>query len=136
MNAHQKRAWFMVGVGIAALVGYVALLPFVGAVRACAALGLFGIGGFTPLIGRKERSDERDRVIQRRAALAGGMVSYGFFIVALMAGWALMRGWYHSEVIAIDVLPLITCVGGIVCFLTQSVTVLVLYGRRVEADGA
>ena len=136
MNSHQKRAWFMVGTGIAVLVGYVILLPFVGPNRAFAATGVFGITGFTPLIGRKERSDERDKAILRRAVMAGGLASYLTFVASLMVAWGVVFGWYQRTQVSVDVLPQIVMLGACAFFLTQGVSVLLLYRRHVEGDGA
>ena len=63
MNAEQKRAWLAVGSGIACVVGYLVLLPFLGPYGATGAIGVFGVNGLAPLIGRGEQADERDRSI-------------------------------------------------------------------------
>ena len=136
MNAEQKRAWLGVVTMAACLVGYFALLPFFGPVVAGAAFGFYGINGFGAFIGRRERTDERDKTIARRATLAGAMLSYLAFILGCMGVWMFVWHVKGEELVSAIVLPSITVFGGIVFFFARSVAILVLYGRRVEADNA
>ena len=134
MNAEQKRAWLAVGSMIACLIGYVALLLFVGPYRAMAAFALYGVNGFAGLIGRREKPDERDLSIARRATLAGGMASYGAFILGCMGVWSVASSWRQQEQVSVHLFPIITCLGGIVFYFVRSLTILVLYRRHMEAD--
>jgi hypothetical protein len=136
MNAEQKRAWLGVITMTACVVGFLVLLPFVGPSVASAAFGFYGINGFACFIGPKERADERDKSINRRATLGGAMASYLAFILGCMGSWNFM--WYvqGNEMVSVHVLPMITMFGAIVFFFVRSVAILVLYGRHVEADGA
>ena len=136
MNAEQKRAWLGVVTGIACVVGYVALIPFLGPVAATGAFGLYGLNGIAPLIGRKQRADERDRSIERRATLGGAMASYMAFIFGCMGTWFVAFAWLGKEQISVHLLWTITLLGWIVFYTVRSVVVLVLYGRHVEADNA
>lgn len=136
MNAEQKRAWLGVVTGIACVVGYVALVPFLGPMAATGAFGLYGINGFAGFIGRKERADERDRSIARRATLGGAMASYMAFILGCMGTWFIAFAWLGKEQVSVHLLGTITFVGGIVFYSVRSTVVLVLYGRHMEADNA
>ena len=136
MNAEQKRAWLGVATGIACVVGYVALVPFLGPMAATGAFGLYGINGIAPLIGRKERADERDKSIARRATLGGAMASYMAFILGCMGTWFVAFVCLGKEQVLVHLLGTITFVGGIVFYFVRSVVVLLLYGRHVEAENA
>ena len=136
MNAEQKRAWLGVATMTACVVGYFVLLPLLGPWPAMAAFGVYGINGFAGLIGRKERVDERDKAIARRATLAGAMMSYLAFILGCMGTWTFVWDVQSRESVSVHVLPSITMLGAIVFFFARSVAVLVLYGRHVEADHA
>lgn len=136
MNAEQKRAWLGLVSGLACVVGYIALLPFVGPNGAAVAFSFFALFGFTPLIGRKQRSDERDRSIVRRAALIGAIASYLAFVLGCMGTWFIAYIWLGHEQISVHVIAQITCLGGVVFISVHSAAVLVLYGRHAEADNA
>jgi hypothetical protein len=136
MNAEQKRAWLGVATMSACVLGYFVLLPFFGPGVAFAAFGFYGINGFAVFIGRKERADERDRSIARRATLGGAMASYMVFILGCMGTWFVVFRWQGRDMVDVHILPMITIMGGIVFFFTRSVAILVLYGRHVEADNA
>lgn len=136
MNAEQKRAWLAVGTGIACLIGYLALLPFLGPRVAFAAFGLFGINGFAPLIGRREKMDERDASIARRATLAGGMASYLAFVLGCMAVWFVAFAWHRQEQVSVHLFPTITIAGAVVFYFFRGLTMLALYRRHMEADHA
>ncbi len=136
MNAEQKRAWLAVATMTACVVGFLLLLPFFGPVVATAAFAFYGINGFAPFIGRKERFDERDKSIGRRATLGGAMASYSAFIIGCMGTWIVVSMFQREEQVRVHVLPMITMLGGIVFFFTRSVPILVLYGRHAEAENA
>ena len=134
MNAEQKRAWLAVATGAVSLPAFAILTPLIGFLPASAAFALFALNGFGVFIGRREKPDERDLTIARGATLAGGMASYGVFVLALMGTWAavyLLRG---QDQVCIHVLPTIVMLGGIVLYLVRGITVLVLYRTHVEAD--
>ncbi|HUT59302.1 MAG TPA: hypothetical protein VNA25_15745 [Phycisphaerae bacterium] len=136
MNAEQKRAWLGVVTMSACVVGYFVLLPLFGPIVATAAFAFYGINGFAGLIGRKEKPDERDKNIARRATLAGAMASYLAFIIGCMGTWFVVFAFKREEQVWVHVLGTITMLGAIVFFFTRSVAILVLYGRHVEADNA
>ncbi len=136
MNTEQKRAWLAVCSGVACLIGYFVLVPFLGPWVATAAFALFGLNGLAALIGRGGQADERDRVIRRRAAHAGAMASYLAFILGCMGTWFTAFAWMGRKQIPVHLLGTITVLCGVVFGFVYSLTVLVLYGRHVEADDA
>jgi hypothetical protein len=136
MNAEQKRAWLAVGSGIVCAIGYLVLVPFFGPWVATAAFALFGLNGFAALIGRREQADERDRLIRRRAAHAAAMASYLSFILGCMGTWFTAFAWMGRSEISVHALGTITVLCGVVFGFVYSLTVLVLYSRRVEAGDA
>ena len=134
MNAEQKCAWLGVISLTACIVCYLVLLLFFGPKGAFASFAIFSVNGFAPLIGRKEKPDERDLAIARRATLGGFTMSYLVFILGCMGTWIVVNRFGGEEYVSAHVLPKITILGGIVCYFTRSVAILVLYGRAVEAD--
>ena len=134
MNADQKRAWFILGVFGVACIAFVAWVLTYGPRCAWGAFGTFALAGFAFLIRRREKADERDAIINRRAALAAGMVSYGAFIVGCMGTWLGYFALRGQEQVSVHLFASITLAGGIAFYLAHSITILVLYGRRVGAD--
>ena len=134
MNAEQKRAWFMLVVFGVACLGFVIVGLAIRFFAAWAALSVLGLWGFTPLIARNEREDERDHSINRRATLLGGMASYLVFVLGCMGVWMIESSWRGQSQISVHVLPAITGAGAITFAVIRSLAVLILYGRRIEAD--
>ena len=130
----QKSAWFIIAVFALSLVAFLVLIPLLGPKAAWAGFGLFGFAGFTPLFFRKQAhrvmSDERDRIIGSKAAVAGGMSSYLVFVAGCMTAW-FIKMFQGQATIDITVLPLIVFCGGMVLFLVRSIALLVLYRREV-----
>ena len=137
MNRMQKMAWSMV---IATLLGVVAsavavalLYAKVGMPKALAGLAgmsLAGLGGLSPLIFRKDRGnitfDERDRLIKRRAALAGFGTAYMLVGLACMIPFFILG---PKATISVRWLPLIFMGAGMSHFFAFSVAIVVQYGR-------
>ncbi|MGO9228764.1 MAG: hypothetical protein ACLQKA_06075 [Bryobacteraceae bacterium] len=127
MNAQQKRAWFVLAVfGITLLVFGAAGLIWGFHPGTFGALGLFGFSGLTPLIARKELTDERDHAIAKRATA----IAFGAFWLLFVAG--LMLPFFFKgpqTMIAISALDLsmIVLAAGILVFAIQAVAVLVSY---------
>ncbi|MGD0461428.1 MAG: hypothetical protein ABSB74_02965 [Tepidisphaeraceae bacterium] len=134
MNSQQKQAWLTVALAAVSVAAFGALWPVVGRYPAISAFGLFGFSGLGPLFYRKDTLDERDRTIARRAALAAGMISYGVFILGCMGIWGIVYQLRGSQQVSVHVLPLITGAGGFAFFLGYAITVLVMYGGRLEDD--
>jgi len=140
MNRVQKIAWSLV---ITTLSGFILsciavaiLYVKFGMPKAVAGLGFMGVaglGGFSPLIFKKDKGkvifDERDRLIKRRAALAGFAMSYLFVGLACMIPFSIL-----GPMASISVIWLPNIFGGaaISMFFVTSVAILVQYGRRGE----
>ncbi len=133
MLVQQKAAWFNLTVFTAAVVTYGALAAVIGPTRAMAASGLCGLWGLSGLYCRRRPGavvlDERDRLINLRAQLAGLWVFWELFVAGCMIIWALRRYYWREATISIDALPLLVIGGLIVFVVTHSIAVLVQYGR-------
>jgi hypothetical protein len=144
MSPHQKAAWFSIAVFGASVLAYLVAVPVLAhvfekpmSVAAVPALGVFGLYGLTGLSRRFYRTsskekvllDERDHDIYRRANLTAFRVFWLFFVAACMTTWGVGRYVRHQETIPIDFAPMLVFAGMIVVLLTQSIAVLVLYGR-------
>ena len=137
MNRMQKMAWFLVitiSTAILASAATVTVLYFkVGFPRAWSglgALGIVGIGGLAPLFFRKDSRavifDERDSLIQRRAALTGFALAYMLMGLTCMVPFIVLG---PKATVSIAWLPSIFGLAGISHYLSYSVAILVQYGR-------
>jgi hypothetical protein len=118
-------------------IGFVVLLLIFESGRgALAACSIMALGAFTPLIGRGEKLDERDRSIRRRSNVAGGMASYLAFVIGCMGLWFVEFSWYGKDQVSVHLFAAITGLGCLIFITTRSMAVLILYGRHVEADDA
>lgn len=137
MNRVQKIAWFIVinftFAIILSLLVYVILLPKFGASRATAAfgiLGLCGLSGLTPIIFKKDPGqvvcDERDKMINRKAAIAGFASAYLFVGLACMLPFTIMGS---DATISVSWLPCIFGGAGMLNFYIHALAILVQYGR-------
>lgn len=148
MNRMQKISWMMViCIGIASILSAVAItiLYFkIGFPRAWAGwgfMGIAGIAGFAPIIFKKDpgpvQCDERDRLINLKAARAGFAISYGVFGLLCMGIWDYYRH-QNVETISIHILPQLFMAAGITAFFTHALTILILYGKdnKVSEGGA
>lgn len=136
MNRTQKMARLMV---ITTLSGFILsciavaiLYVKVGMPKAVAGLGFMGVaglGGFSPLIFKKDKGkvifDERDRLIKRRAALAGFSAAYLVVGLACMIPFFVLGPKANVSVIW---LPMIFMGAGISHFFVHSVVILEQYG--------
>lgn len=89
MNTQEKQAWYILGVLTLTLVGVFAVGLVTGWHEASLGmLGLGGLAGFAPLIGReKKRSgeitmDERDLQISRKSTIIGYSIFWVLFVLA------------------------------------------------------
>jgi len=138
MNRAQKTAWFIVinfSVAIiVSLTAYLILFPKFGASRAVplalSFLGLCGFSGFAPIIFKKDPGhvvcDERDIMINRRAAIAGFGSAFLFVGLACMLPFTLMGSEAN---ISVNWLPGIFCGAGIISSYMHAITILVMYGK-------
>ena len=143
MNRMQKISWMMViCIGIASILSAVTItiLYFkIGFPRAWAGwgfMGVAGIAGFAPIIFKKDpgpvQCDERDRLINLKAARAGFTISYGVFGLLCMGIWDYYRH-QNVETISIHILPQLFMAAGITAFFTHALTILILYGKDNKA---
>ncbi len=142
MNRAQKIAWSLV---ITILFGFILsgiaiaiLYVKVGMPRALAGfafMGIAGLGGFSPLIFRKDKGkvtfDERDKLIKRRAALAGFATSYLFVGLACMIPFSILG---PKASISVIWLPNIFGGAALSAFFVTSVAILVQYGWGGEKE--
>ena len=137
MNRAQKAAWLMVisistAVVLAAIA--VAILYYIfGMPKVAAAglgfLGIAGVGGLGPLIFKKDKGpvtcDERDRLINSRAALASFSASYMVVGLTCMVPFFVLG---PKSSVSITWLPFIFGAAGLTGFFVHSVAILVQYG--------
>lgn len=138
MNRAQKTAWFIIiaissGVLVSSIaVGVLALN--IGMPKAFAGLGFMGIagiGGLAPLIFKKDKGkmtcDERDKLINRRAALASFGLSHLFVGLACMIPFSILG---PTATVSVIWLPMIFGGAAIVVFFVHATAILVQYGWR------
>ena len=125
-------------IGIASILSAVTItilyfkIGFPGAWAGWGFMGVAGIAGFAPIIFKKDpgpvQSDERDRLINLKAARAGFAISYGVFGLLCMGIWDYYRH-QNVETISIHILPQLFMAAGITAFFTHALTILILYGK-------
>ena len=136
MNREQKVALSLVVTILAAVVAStVAILILyrrVGmpeALKGWAFMGLSGLGGLSIFIFKKEKGkvtfDERDKLIQKRAALAGFALAYLFVGLACMIPFGVLG---PKASISVRWLPRIFIGACITHFFFYSITMLCEYG--------
>ena len=137
MNRVQKIAWLFVvtvSLGVVFSIAATSLLYVkVGMPRAWAGLAFLavvGLGGLGPLVFRKNKGavacDERDRIINRRAALAAFTIAYLFVGLACMLPFFVLG---PDGSMSVTWLPMIFMGAGLMTFFVHSVAILVQYGR-------
>lgn len=142
MNRAQKMAWLLViTISVAVLLagGAVGILYVkFGMPKAVAGLGFMGVaglGGLGPLIFRKDKGtvtcDERDKLINRRAALAGFGADYMVVGLGCMIPFFVLG---PKANISVTWLPMIFMGAGISHFFFHSVAILVQYGRASKGE--
>jgi uncharacterized membrane protein len=117
---------------------YVALMVFVGPIRATAAFGLLGFAGLQPLLYRKRSQavvwDERDTQIAHRAVIAGYSIFWLAFTLGIMGLW----GVYFcsgQETISVHVLPLLVLGGTFVFMTVRAIAIVIQYRLQDSAKG-
>ena len=140
MNRVQKIAWcFVIIIPLGLILSGVTITVMyfkVGMPRALAGLGCMGIcglAGFSPLIFKKDKGrvicDERDKKINRIAALAGFGASYLIIGLACMIPFFILGPRASVSVVW---LPCIFGGAGITMFLVHSIAILIGYGRGTK----
>jgi hypothetical protein len=134
---YKEGLYWLVLLAATAIV-YVALMVFIGPIKAAAAFGLLGLGGLQPLLYRKRSKevlwDERDTQIAHRSLIAGYSIFWLAFTLGVMSIWAsyFCRGY---ETISIHVLPNIVCGGTLVFFTARAVAIVVQYRLQDAGKG-
>jgi hypothetical protein len=144
MNRMQKIAWWtlisilagVIASGAAVAVCYLIIgMPIHRALGGLGFICIAGVAGFGPLIFRQDKGkiicDERDKLINSRAALASFTVAYLVTGVACMLPF-FIRG--SQATISIIWLPTIYGGAGLTAFIVYSVMILAQYGWR-DKDG-
>jgi len=140
MNRIQKMAWWMLiwistGAILAAIAVVVAHfiigMPWSIARAGMGFAGIAGLGGLAPLIFKKDPGkvtcDERDRLINSRAAVAGFCAAFLVTGLACMLPFSVLG---PEATISVTWLPNIFGAAGFAVFLVHSVAILVQYGWR------
>ncbi len=142
MNRMQKMAWLMViAISLGLILSCVAvaiLYSKFGFPKAVAGIGFIGIAGLAelgPWIFKKDKVkiafDERDRVINRRSALAGFAAAYLFMGLACMIPFFVMG---PNGQLSVKWLPMIFMGAGISHFFIHSLMILIQYGRARKGE--
>ena len=142
MNRVQKIAWsFVIAISTGVLVSVVAIVILyvkVGMPKALtgfAFMGIAGLGGFGPIIFKKDKGklefDERDHVINQRAALAGFGTAYMVVGAVCMIPFFVLGPKADISVIW---LPMIFMGAGTSHLFVHSVAILVQYGWRDKGE--
>lgn len=138
MNREQKVALSLVVTTLAAMiastVAIIILYRRVGmpeALKGFAFMGFSGLGCLTMFIFKKEKGkvtfDERDKIIQKRAGLAGFALAYLFVGLACLTPFYVMKG---QGLISVRWLPRIFIGTCITHFFFYSLTILCEYGLK------
>jgi hypothetical protein len=148
MSMSQKCAWAQLGIFGALVIAWLVLFIDNGSIfywqdntfkmtfywlcaAAFAALVIMNISTGILKSRRKEVTDERDRAIFRKASLWATGVSYTV-VAALLLALAITYMNGNSETIPVYFPLFIVIVGGVTLLLTQAITALLLYGRKVD----
>ena len=98
-------------------------------------LGIAGIGGLGPLVFKKDKDqvacDERDRIINHKAATVGFTAAYLVVGIACMLPFCILG---PNSLISVFWLPMIFMGAGISSCFTRSVAILIQYGREVKGE--
>jgi len=148
MTISQKTAWAQLIIFGALVIGWVILFSIKGTVfywqdnamkmtfywlcaAAFAALVIMNVAAGILKNRLKAVTDERDKGILRKASLWATGVSYSV-VAALLLALAITYMNGGSETIPVYFPLFIVIVGGVTLILTQAITALLLYGRKVN----
>jgi len=148
MTISQKTAWAQLAIFGALIIGWAVLFTLNGTIfywqdepmkmtfywLCAAAFGALVIMNIVAgiLKGRlKAVTDERDKAIFRKASLWATGVSYSF-VAALLLALAITYMDSGSETVPVYFPLFIVIGGGVTLILTQAITALLLYGRKVK----
>lgn len=131
MSTLQRSALFELAVALLTIVSYAGLALIVDPKVATAAFAITALIALEPVLFRRPRTDERERLLVRRAGLTAGMASYLVVVVTCMGVWA-MRFRAPDPRIDVAVLPGIVMVAAVTLLLVRAATVLLLANRSLE----
>jgi hypothetical protein len=148
MSISQKNAWIQLAIFSALVVCWVILFSINGSIfywqddnfkmtfywscaAAFASLVIMNITTGIIQSRKKEIVDERDKSIQRKASLWATGVSYSVVAVLLLV-LSIVYMNENSDAIPVYFPLFIVIVGGVVLLLTQAITAVLLYGRKVN----
>ena len=137
MVAEEKRAWLVIGACALAFIMLLVLIPLAGGTTAativlvmCTLCWALARALFHKRLRAGEvASDERDKAIETKALVNGGMTSYLAVLVTCVITW----GTYFcqgKEVISTGSFIRVVQPSLFVFFLVYAVTILVLYSRE------
>ena len=152
MTISQKTAWAQLVIFGALVIGWAVLFTVNGTIfywqdntlkmtfywlcaAAFAALVIMNIVASIIKGRMKAASDERDKAIFRKASLWATGVSYSV-VAALLLVLAIVYMDSGSETVPVYFPLFIVIVGGVTLLLTQAITALLLYGRKVDHAGS
>jgi hypothetical protein len=150
MTISQKTAWAQLAIFGVVVIGWVVLFSINGTIfywqdnamkmtfywlcaAAFAALVIMNIVAGILKSRLKAVTDERDRSIFRKASLWATGVSYSV-VAALLLALAIVYMDGGSETIPVYFPLFIVIVGGVTLILTQAITAILLYGRKVNHE--
>jgi len=150
MTMSQKTAWAQLAIFGALVISWVALFSIKGTIfywqdetmkmtfywlcaGAFAALVIMNVVAGILKSRLKAVTDERDRSIFRKASLWATGVSYSV-VAALLLALAITYMENVSETIPVYFPLFIVIIGGVTLLLTQAITALLLYGRKVSHE--
>jgi hypothetical protein len=148
MSMSQKTAWIQLVIFSALVLSWVILFAINGTIfywqdntfkmifywlcaAAFAALVIMNITAGIIQSRNKEVVDERDKLIFRKASLWATGVSYSV-VAALLLVVSITYMNENSDTIPVYFPLFIVIVGGVTLLLTQAITAILLYGRRVN----
>jgi hypothetical protein len=142
MNRIQKMAWWMlIWMSAGAILGAIAVavahfiigMPWSIARAGLGLVGIAGFGGLAPLIFKKDPGkvtcDERDQLINSRAAVAGFCAAFLVTGLGCMLPFSILG---PQATISVTWLPNIFGAAGFTVFLVHSIAILAQYGWRGE----
>lgn len=137
MNRNIFSAWYCLAVLTASLLGYFALLPFLGAIAAQRSFSSMALLGLLPVLWyaffRKEIIDERDRLFLQRAVYVG--MSNGFVITATITVMLMVRfSWLGIQTVPLILVGVPLLCGVFSAMIAASVVLLLLYYKGETAD--
>jgi hypothetical protein len=148
MSISQKTAWAQLAIFGALVIAWLVLFITNGTIfywqnntmkmtlywlSAAAFAGLVLMNIVASIVKNRTKSvtDERDRLIFRKASLWATGTSYTV-VVALLLALAITYMNGGSETVPVNFPLFIVIVGGVTLVLTQAITALIMYGRKVN----